>query len=289
MQLLSPAKINLTLDIFQPDTSGYHPLYSIFQRTSLCDLVNIKKNDSNTLQFSCSNEKLEREETTVHKAYKFLCDHINETLGIDVELTKNIPMQSGLGGGSSNAASFLLGVNELFELNLSKEILKSIGKKIGMDVPFFIEETSTALAEGYGEHITPLPTLPEYGVLICMGDISISTPEAYKNIDSYSIGQEKEKTEQLQKMLVKKNVNLESLHSLLHNDFESYLWKSYPQLVHYRQKIAQICNIAEHTIHITGSGAAMYVLFDTKDNEQYKKKAQTLRNEGIWAVGGNCE
>jgi 4-diphosphocytidyl-2-C-methyl-D-erythritol kinase len=288
MKIISPAKINLTLDIFQPDNSGYHPIQSIFQRISLSDTIVINKQQSPTLTFSCNNKQLQSEETTIHKAYKLLCKYLDTNLGIHIKLTKNIPMQSGLGGGSSNAASFLVGANKLFELNLTKETLLDITKKIGMDVPFFITETPTAIGTGYGEKISPCTSLQQYDVLICMTNTSISTPEAYQAIDNYEIGKNIEATQKLQKTLQQDTYKLKDIEALIHNDFELYLWDKHMQLTAARDTIANICNIPTQQVHISGSGGALFILFEPGSSDLITTKAQMLRNQSIWAIGGRC-
>ena len=141
---LSPAKLNLCLRVAAPREDGYHPLYSIFQEISFSDELKMTLKDDGlaTLTLSCSDSNCPiNESNTIVKADTLLRQRYPEqfTQSVDLSLEKNIPMGSGLGGGSSNAASYLKAMNERAELELSTEELKQLGSEIGADVPFFIE------------------------------------------------------------------------------------------------------------------------------------------------------
>lgn len=286
MELKSYAKINLTLDIFPVDEQGYHELKTVFQRVSLCDTLTIEKGQ-NGLELSCSVPELEADaKNTVRRAYELLCETCGTELGLKVSIQKNIPMQSGLGGGSSNAGTFLRGVKELLNLDVSDEKLMEIASEVGKDVPFALSNTSTALGEKYGDLITPLPDLQQHGIIIVMGDVTISTADAYQAIDTHPIAQELQRTDTLVHCL--ENQRDFSVANLFHNDFELYLWET-PELAAIRSKIVEVADhsIREDEIRICGSGGSMFYMFPLDQKEAWEKRAVQLQESGYWVYVGD--
>lgn len=144
------AKINLTFKILGKLSDGYHEIRSVFQAVDLYDLISIEEGSGLTGSIICPVE-----ENLVVKAKKALEDFVSEELPCRIHLVKNIPVCAGLGGGSSDAAAILVGLNKLYSLNLSLEQLVRIGSRLGSDVPFFVTNKGTALVEGKGEKIKP--------------------------------------------------------------------------------------------------------------------------------------
>ncbi len=185
--LKSYAKINLTLDIVGKKSNGYHNLWTIMQEVSLCDLVsiNVEKSSENSVKISCSDEKIPSDFRNI--AYKSAVEFLSETqlsdrFSVKIHIEKNIPSEAGLGGGSSNAACVLKGLNTLFETGFSNEKLAEIGVKIGADVPFFIYG-GIKLCEGIGEIISEFPKIPDCYFVIAKGNEGISTKSAFEKMD----------------------------------------------------------------------------------------------------------
>ena len=173
------AKINLLLDIINKRSDGYHNIKTIMQQIELHDIVNICK--SPTVSFLCSDLNLNKN-NLCEKAAHLMIEKYNISDGVHIYLEKHIPIAAGLGGGSSDAAAVLVGMNELFELDLSINELANIAKHIGADVPYFLYG-KTALAEGIGEILTPLPEHPDcYIVLACL-ETAVSTKEIFERLD----------------------------------------------------------------------------------------------------------
>lgn len=177
--LSCPAKVNLFLAILDHDASGYHELDTVFARVpELADVLEIEP--APELSFECG--AFPGEENTVMKALRLLETHTGRRFSYKIRLTKNIPLQSGLGGGSSDAASLLLYLNTHESLGLSPEELAELGAQVGMDVPFFLSGYAVARGTHYGEKITPLPPLSTK-ITLGFTNIPISTKAAFAEWD----------------------------------------------------------------------------------------------------------
>lgn len=154
MKVLSNAKINLNLQILGKDDSNYHLLYSVVAPISLYDEMEIVLKNSEEILVTTDNFNVPNNEGNIcYKAIKELKKYKPFYKGVEIKITKNIPIQAGLGGGSSNAAFVLKTLNKMLDLNLTNEELKEIGSKVGADVPFFIDN-KISIMEGRGEKIT---------------------------------------------------------------------------------------------------------------------------------------
>jgi 4-diphosphocytidyl-2-C-methyl-D-erythritol kinase len=174
---LSPAKINLFLHINSKRTDGYHTLQTIFQLLDYCDELNfVIRTDGVIIRIS-GNEDIPPKQDLIIKAATALQKATNTHLGVDVSVIKNIPSGGGLGGGSSNAATTLIALNQLWNTQYSKQQLTEIGLTLGADVPIFIAGHS-AWAEGVGEILTPI-NLPKHYFLVVSINRHISTKEIF--------------------------------------------------------------------------------------------------------------
>jgi len=184
IQIKAYAKINLTLEILDRLSNGYHKIRSIFQAIDLHDTILISKTkDGFCLNGSancCDKENL------ITKAWEKINDFVKKELSCTVNLLKNIPERAGLGGGSSDAAATLIGLNNLFKLNLSLKQLSEIGTHIGKDVPFFIYNIGTALVNGMGEKIKISNRKPFNFYVLAKPDQGISTSEIYSLFDKHN-------------------------------------------------------------------------------------------------------
>jgi len=181
VSILSPAKINLYLNIIGKYTKGFHRIESIVERISLCDDITIKVKKDPTIDISSNIKTLETKDNLIFKAISILKKKFKIPFGFDIYLNKNIPLGSGLGGGSSNAASAILALKSLFGWNLNKKDLYQLGAKLGSDVNFFLAESQFALLEGRGEKVTPLDVSTKFKHFVIWPALSISTKEVYKH------------------------------------------------------------------------------------------------------------
>src|SRR5687768_1385067 len=144
--LTAHAKINLTLEVLGKRADGFHEIRSVMQRITLADTLTIRRAEE--LILACSDPELEGPENLVWRAAELLRGEYGVSAGASLALEKRIPVAAGLGGGSSDAAAALRGLNELWKLGLNGERLRDLGARLGSDVPFFLLESGSALAEG---------------------------------------------------------------------------------------------------------------------------------------------
>lgn len=175
-------KINLGLDVLRKREDGYHDVRMIMQTVGIFDRIDLIRNQEPGIQVETNLYYLPTNENNlVYKAAKLLMDEFHITSGITIRLKKFIPVAAGMAGGSSDAAAVLFGVNKMFQLGLTTTQLMERGVKIGADVPYCILR-GTALSEGIGEVLTPLPPVPQCQVLIAKPGISVSTKFVYENL-----------------------------------------------------------------------------------------------------------
>ena len=182
MRLRAMAKINLGLDVVGKREDGYHEVRMIMQTIHMYDQIDIAKSEEPGIRIKTNLPYLPcNENNLVHKAAKLLMDEFHITKGLDIRLRKFIPVAAGMAGGSSDAAAVMVGVNRMFHLDLSMEELAKRGVAIGADVPYCIMR-GTALAEGIGEILTPLPPMPPCYILVGKPGINVSTKNVYKSL-----------------------------------------------------------------------------------------------------------
>lgn len=175
----APAKLNLFLHIVGRRADGYHLLQTAFQFIDLCDQLRFYPRPAGVIERIAGAEGVPPEKDLVMRAAQSLASYANEKMGAAIELIKHIPMQAGLGGGSSDAATTLVALNQLWSLGLSVDQLADIGLKLGADVPVFVRGQA-AWAEGVGELLTPLE-LPESWFLVIQPPVSVSTAEIFQS------------------------------------------------------------------------------------------------------------
>lgn len=182
MLLKAYAKINISLDAVGKREDGYHLLKMIMQTIELYDLITINKTKEGIKLVSNKPYIPTDERNLGYKAAKLFMDTYNIQGGVDINIKKNIPVAAGLAGGSADAAAVLKGMRSLYEVNASDEELINLGLKIGADVPFCLVG-GTALCEGIGEKVTPLPSFKNHILIVVKPSFGVSTKEVYQNLD----------------------------------------------------------------------------------------------------------
>lgn len=184
LEVRAYAKLNLALDVLGRRTDGYHEMRMVMQSVTLSDRIRLETGTGRPLRmttdlgFLPSNEK-----NLAAVAALRLCEAAGvSSEGLAIDLWKTIPVCAGLAGGSADAAAVLRGLNRLMRLGLSSAELAEIGARVGSDVPYCVRG-GTALAEGRGERLTPLPPLPRCHVVLCKPAFSVSTPDLFERID----------------------------------------------------------------------------------------------------------
>jgi 4-diphosphocytidyl-2-C-methyl-D-erythritol kinase len=214
--LLSPAKINLTLQVLKKREDGYHEIYTIYQKITLFDELEVKPQSNFELEF-IAEETIPLEKNLIFRAYKLFSEAYGIKDGFKVRVIKRIPMGAGLGGGSSNAGTFLKFLGQRF--GVPKEELLSLGKKLGADVPFFIEDYFSACGFGIGEVLKPYPNFQAFYLLYYPG-FKIETAWAYQAINFK--GEKKP-------YLYSENLPPWKDPKGLINDFKDLVYSKYPQ------------------------------------------------------------
>lgn len=273
------AKINLTLDSLYKRDDGYHEIDTIMARIGLFDELEIKPNDKGEFNYSSNlTEICPLEDNLIYKAWKLLKDKTTNP-GVDVYLKKNIPLAAGLAGGSTDAAEMIKGLNELWNLNLSKKEMQEIGVKLGADIPFFFEN-SPARAKGIGEILEPFTNTLDMKILLVNDGTEISSAEVYKKLADYG---------QVENDLIVEKLKNGDNSAIFYfeNVMEDVVTDIHPHLLDIKNEFLN--NGAEVTL-ISGSGASIFGIFmddDSIDNA-YKNMAKKYefveKVELIWQI-----
>jgi len=180
--LKSPAKLNLHLRILGKRTDGYHDLLTIFQRISLSDKLRIRRIKKG-FKLTTDHPTLKTGKTNlISRAFYLLKERFPSLDGISVHLKKSIPLGAGLGGGSSNAATMLLGMKRIFRLPVSEGELLRLGAGLGADIPFFLLRASRAIAHGVGDKLLPAPFPKRLSFILLLTDKGLNTAKIYQNL-----------------------------------------------------------------------------------------------------------
>ncbi len=183
------AKLNLYLEVLNKRRDNFHNLNTLFCRIDLADTIVLKNRQDGLIKIKCENRDVPIDKTNLcWRAAALLKQECKLGFGAQIEIKKRIPVGAGLGGGSSDAASVLLGLNKYWDLRLSKKKLVGLGAKLGSDVPFFIYNTKFALGSGRGDKIKPLSPLKKIKLwfVLVYPKIKVSTPLIYQKFDSFS-------------------------------------------------------------------------------------------------------
>ena len=256
---LAPAKLNLTLEVGEKRSDGYHEVQSVMSCAALYDEVTLESGTSGGISMTCDCPGLPLDDTNLclraaklfFKKTGISCD------GLHINLTKRIPMQSGLGGGSADAAAVLRGLRKLYRPEMMIKDLERMAAELGSDVPFCVRSV-TAMVRGRGEQLLKLPKLPLCWFVICKPEFSFSTAEMYAKLD------EKELVSSIDTLGLIKALEYQDMQEIsdrLGNCFEGVLEE--------RSEIFAIKNrllaLGARNACMSGSGSAVYGLFTRED------------------------
>lgn len=180
------AKINLGLDVIGRLENGYHVVKMVMQTVGIYDVLTLKKIPSGIVVTTDNGELPTDDNNLIYKAARLMREAYGITEGVSIHLEKNIPIAAGMAGGSTDAAGTFLGMNELFEIGATIQELQELGVKVGADVPYCIMG-GTALAEGIGEILSPLPAPPQCHLVVAKPDINVSTKYVYEHLDAEGV------------------------------------------------------------------------------------------------------
>jgi 4-diphosphocytidyl-2-C-methyl-D-erythritol kinase len=271
LTLKAYAKINLILEVLAKRPDGYHEVSSILQTISLADTLTFEPNQ--TLDFRCNVSTLQTPDNLVLKAARMLQATTGSNMGATIHLTKKIPIASGLGSGSTDAAATLIGLNQLWQLNLSFDNLTGLASKLGSDVPFFLYG-GISLAKGRGEQVTPLPPTPQLWLVLLEPPIE---PVPKKTAKLYSqLNPSHFTSDQFtQKLIAHLNHGGKVEDAFLFNVFEQVAFDFFPELTKYRSSLLQA---GARSVHLAGSGPALFTL--VPDKARGEAILKRLENEG---------
>ena len=256
MKLQAHAKVNLTLDILGKRSDGFHSLKSVMQEISLHDEITLESLDSDTIEFSCNVHELEGEDNLCYRAAALLKRTFMIERGVSISLLKHIPTQAGLGGGSSDAAAVLKGLNSLWELKLSDSDLAKLGAELGSDVPFFVYG-GTCLVSGRGEIVEKLEG-PSFSFVVVIPEITVSTKDAYADLNLSVVGKKNSSEQFLKDFDV----------AFIHNDFEECVFKKHPSLDEIK---VQLLEHGAKAAFLAGSGSAVVGVIDEASKKLVEK------------------
>lgn len=260
MKIRSFAKINLGIEVLGTRPDGYHDILTLFQSIDLADVLDISELPGGGISLSGDDPEVPWDGTNlVSRAASLLQEETGCPRGARIAVAKSIPAGKGLGGGSSNAAAALLGLNDLWELGLGRKDLGRLGGKLGADVPYFLEG-GLCLGEGRGDRLTPLPDLPPMTVLLAFPPFSVATPGIYAAWrPSFGPGAEgltsADKPSRIMRFLENRDPGT------LENRLEETIFRFHPQLEEY-QRFFRSRGAAASLV--SGTGSAVFGLFAEK-------------------------
>jgi len=272
LTIQAPAKLNLTLEVLGERQDGFHEIRSVIQAINLCDSLHFQLGQN--VEFRSDMPDWIPEKSLISKASSLIREATGCTKGATIEVNKRIPWLSGLGGDSSDAAAILLGLNRLWGLGLSLKELLELASQLSSDASFFLYG-GAALAEGRGEIVTPLPSLPHMWVVLMMPPVPRmpgKTKQLYASLKAshYTGGQITDR------LVTSLSTGGEVTSSSLFNVFDEVARDNFAGLGEYRQ---QFLRVGAQEVHLAGSGPALFTLVG--DKNQAEKIYENLREQGL--------
>lgn len=274
------AKINLTLDVFSKRADGYHAIASVMQTIGLSDTLRLAVSGAEGVSFTCDSPDsipVPNDPTNlVFRAAQTILEASATSgkpvpKGVSLHLEKRIPSQAGLGGGSSDAAATLKGLNALCEWGWRDAELIAFGATLGSDVPFFILG-GTLAARGRGELLTPLADAPPLWLVVVKPDVGVSTGWAYNALDSIEDRASHRATKRMEEALAQNDMG--RVISFQSNDFERVVFEEVKELVWLHDELMMAGAL---TAHLCGSGSAVYGV--VKSEEEASRVARLLKSK----------
>ncbi len=271
MRVKSYAKVNLYLEVLNIRKDKYHNIITLFEKLDLHDDVIIKLRRDNKILVTCSSKSVPSgEKNLAFRAASLLRQVSGVEKGADIHILKRIPVAAGLGGGSSNAAAALWGLNRLWKLKFSRKRLVSLALKVGCDVPFFLYDASFALGTGRGDKIKPLPGIKtKFWHVLAAPQLAVSTPQVYKELDRQGYAVKKTPKTRLTNPRNNVKILLLALNKggqdmpggLLFNRLEEATFRLYPQV---RKIKDELRKAGLEPVLMSGSGPAIFGIVSSR-------------------------
>lgn len=264
-------KINLGLDVLSKRPDGYHELKMVMQTVGIYDVLTFQKNEG-SIRISTDHKELPEDKgNLIYQAAELIRETYGISEGVTITLQKNIPIAAGMAGGSSDAAVVFHGMNELFGLSMSLSDMKKLGVRIGADVPYCIMGGS-ALSEGIGEILTPLPAPPKAHLLIVKPDINVSTGFVFKNLQVDTLPFHPDIDGMVRSL---KEGDLRGITDRMGNVLETVTMKRYPVIGRIKEEM--INQGAENAL-MSGSGPTVFGIY--REEETAKKAERIIEKQG---------
>lgn len=252
----APAKINIGLDVLRRREDGYHEVKMIMQSIRLFDRLTLERTDEPGIHLSTNLRYLPiNEDNLVYRSARMLMEEFELPGGLNINLEKRIPVAAGMAGGSTDAASCMLAINDLYELGLNKRSLMKRGVKLGADIPYCILK-GTALSEGIGEKLSTIPAMPDCSILIAKPGIHVSTRSVYADLilDENTVHPDID-----QMIAAMKKRDLKELCDCMGNVLETVTIPAHPQIAAIKECMVE--NGALGSL-MSGSGPTVFGVFE---------------------------
>lgn len=259
LNLRAYAKVNLGLDVVRKREDGYHEVSMVMQTVKLYDRLHMERISRDTIELGTNLKFLPVDENNlVYKAVKMLKEEFGIREGVSIQLDKHIPVAAGMAGGSSDCAAALFGMNRLFGLGLNRQQLMERGVTLGADVPYCIMR-GTALSEGIGEQLTPLPPMPDCYILIAKPPISVSTKYVYEHLNLPGLSQHPDIAGMVEGL---KKQDLKMITDRMENVLETVTETEYPVIAEIKEMMLD--HGAVNAL-MSGSGPTVFGIYTDKE------------------------
>ncbi len=278
--LTAPAKINLYLEILGDRPDGFHELAMILQSVSLADQVDLRAMGTDRIQVHCDHPQVPKDQTNLaYRAAALMKDQFPEAFarfgGVDIHITKRIPVGAGLAGGSTNAAAVLVGIDLMWNLGLTMDEIRALGAKLGSDIAFCVAG-GTAIATSRGEKLSPLPSLDNLHLVLAKYEsLSVSTAWAYTTYreqfnqsyvsDSGSLETRRQRVHSGDMVAAITQQNYSDIGQQLYNDLEKVVLPAHPTVQQLRDRMGELGSLG---VMMSGSGPTVFALVESAEQAQ---------------------
>ncbi|MBU0683025.1 MAG: 4-(cytidine 5'-diphospho)-2-C-methyl-D-erythritol kinase [Candidatus Omnitrophota bacterium] len=281
MLFTAPAKVNLYLKIISRREDGYHNIETLFEKIALCDKISIEKAEKNT-RIVCSDLSIPTDKNSLlGRAVTLFKEKAEISDNFLIKIKKNIPVSAGLGGGSSDAATVLQGLNEVTGNLIEKHKIVEMGKMLGADVPFFLGKTSFAYGRERGDKVEELQTELKMWHILVSPPFGISTKEVYQNVSAFGLTKNRCLDRMFSAFLGEKNIV--EVGKNLHNDLQTIVLRRWPVL---EKVFLEIRKTKAEGVLLSGTGSTIFGIYKTENDasSSAEKLCRVFRANENWRV-----
>ncbi|MGB2601373.1 MAG: 4-(cytidine 5'-diphospho)-2-C-methyl-D-erythritol kinase [Candidatus Omnitrophota bacterium] len=279
MEVTAPAKINLYLRVVRKLDDGYHEIETLFERISIFDRIVIEPSQNGTI-IQCDDPKVPTdEESLLGKTVKAFREESGKKEDFYISLEKNIPISAGMGGGSSDAAALLKGMNEMTGSPLEKEALLKIGRTLGADIPFFLSGCSFGHGTGRGDIIEKLETPHDLWHVVVNPPFEVATKDVYSKTSAFALT----KNRGVDRMISAFSIgnNIKEIAENLRNDLQDIVLREFPSL---EQVFSELREAGAEGVLLSGSGPTVFGIFTRGKAEKTAEDIKRVFSGENWRV-----